>query len=250
MQQSSNTLKNQYNLAEYCRTGESTQLDGVTPNRIHHYRRLIFNIALDTLSTAFPISKKLLGSDIWREMVDLFYSNSTCTSPFVWKMPQDFFEFYELEGSFSTQKQKHPFLSDLIHFELIELEMYMMEDISVPELEKTGSIIKNKIILHPESKIILLDYPVHVKPPNEINDEDKGQYYCLCFREPIDRKILFIDLSPYFAFVIEQLFNNLTLEEISNQASESIGMTFDELMEQTIPFIEHLDSKGFVVGYD
>ena len=246
----SNTLKNQYKLAEYCRTGEITQLDGVTPNRIHHYRRLIFNIALDTLSTAYPISNKLLGQEAWKEMVDLFYRNTACTSPFVWKMAQDFHEFYEQASSFSRIKEEYPFLSDLIHFELIELEMYMMEDISVPKFSKHGSFRESQIVLHPESKIILLDYPGHTTPPKEIKPENKGQFYCLCFREPVDRKILFIDLSPFFAFVIEQLFNNLTLEQITQQAAESLKMTKAELLEKTIPFIEHLDSKGFVVGYN
>lgn len=249
MQPNSNTLKNQLELAEYCKTGEIPQLDGVTPNRINHYRRLIFNIALETLSSAYPISKDLLGDETWRTMVDLFYKNTTCTSPYVWKMPQDFYEFFTKETNFLTENELYPFLSDLILFELIELEMYMMEDIPVLGVKNEGSFQESKIILHPESKIILLNYPVHTTPPAQISSENKGQFYCLCFREPIDRKILFIDLSPFFAFVIEQLFNNLTLVEITQQAAESIGMTADDLMEQTIPFIEHLDSKGFVIGY-
>jgi hypothetical protein len=210
---------------------------------------LIFNIALDTLSTAYPISKELLGETVWTGIVDRFYKNTACTSPYVWKMPQDFYEYFKAKEICSNEKKQFPFLSDLVYFELLELEMYMMEDAAIPEVNPKGSFSVDKIVLHPESKIILLNYPVHTTPPAQISLEDNGQYYCLCFREPIDKKILFIDLSPYFAFVIEQLFNNLSLEVITLQASESIGLNADELMEQTIPFLEHLDSKGFIIGY-
>jgi hypothetical protein len=245
----SNTLKNQLKLAEYCKTGEDRVIEGVTPNRIHHYRRLIFNIALDTLSSAFPITKKLFGNEVWKTSVNEFYSKSNCTSPFVWKMAQDFYDYAIQEDSFLALKDKRPFLLDLLHFELIELDMYMMEDAEIPQVKKEGSMYEDTIIPHPESKIILLNYPVHLKPPKEISLEDKKQYYCLCFREPVDRKILFFDLSAYYAFVIEQLFNKKTLLEISEEASASLRIEASTLVEKTKPFIEHLDSKGFIVGY-
>ena len=250
MQLESNTLETQYKLAEFCRTGVATDIEGVTPNRLHHYRRLIFNIALDTISTAFPISKKLLGTEEWRKIVDHFYSETSCTSPFVWKMAQDFYNYFIAENSQTKLKESLPFLTDLLHFELIELEMYMMEDAQIPEAKKEGSFTEDKIVLHPESKIILLNYPVHLKPPGEISFQDKGQFYCLCFREPVARKILFIDLSAYFAFVIEQLFNIKLLTDITNEASASMGIASSDLFEKTLPFLEHLDSKGFIVGFN
>lgn len=39
----------------------------------------------------------------------------------------------------------------------------MMEDIYFPKLEKHGSIRESKIILHPESKIIVRDFLGYVK---------------------------------------------------------------------------------------
>lgn len=243
------TLDNQLKLADYCRTGETQDIEGLTPNRVHHYRRLIFNIALDTLSTAFPITLKLLGQEQWEMVIEKFYAESKCTSPYVWKMPEDFYEFFKTQASQSPLIKVYPFLFDLLYFELVELNMYMMEDEILPHCNKEGHLEQDKIVVHPESKVILLEYPVHIKAPETITANDKGQYYCLCFREPTERKILFFDLSAYLAFVIEQLFQKRDLNSITEEASASLGVDKKTLVQNTLPFLENLVSKGFIMGY-
>ncbi len=56
------TIDNMEQLGEYCRTGVEQDVSGITPGRIHHYRRLITNVVNDTLRTAFPISVAALGA--------------------------------------------------------------------------------------------------------------------------------------------------------------------------------------------
>jgi hypothetical protein len=245
-----NTKIQQEKLADYCRTGEYTPLEGVTPNRVHHYRRLIFNIALDTLSTAYPITKKLLGSESWKEIVEKFYSESECTTPYVWRMPLDFYEFVKSNQSLNELMQRHPFILDLIYFEWIELEMYMMEDIPQDSGKPNGDLKKDVLVLNPESKVLLLDFPVHRLAPEEITSNHKGKYYCLCFREPIDRKIQFIDLSAYYAFLIENLYAGNAVEDVIAHAAEDMSLPIEKIEENTMPFIEHLRSSGFVLGFN
>src|SRR5210317_158344 len=109
------TITIQENLGEYCRTGHHQELPGLTPGRIHHYRRLISNVVHDTLRTAFPISVAALGEETWRLLVEEFFSSGLPQTPQVWKLP---FEFYTFHASRETgQRIQRPFLEELLYFE-------------------------------------------------------------------------------------------------------------------------------------
>lgn len=241
------THKAQSNLAEYCRTEVLQDIPGLTEGRIQQYRRLIFNIILDTLSNAYPISLKLLGKEKWRNIVHHFFSTYACSEPQVWKMPLDFLKWFDQTEL--HEKDIYPFLANLIYFEWIELELYMMEDIASENLSNNGDFFKDNLVLNPESKILLLDYPVHTKNPTTITKKDKGNYYCLAYREPKDCKVKFIDLSSINAFVIEQLYKDLTLDNIIQQIAQQTSLDLLEIKKQIEPFITHIFTEKFILGF-
>ena len=236
----------QKELANYCRTDQLGEIPGLTDGRVHHYRRLIFNIVLDTLRTAYPLTKDLLGQKNWRKIVHQFFSSYACTEPQVWKIPKDFLDW--VEQTELAEKTQYPHFSDLVYFEWIELEMYMMEDIR-SSFKEQGDLLNDYLVLNPESKILILDFPVHNKNANEINEYDRGKYYCLAFREPVHCKIRFIDLSGLYALVIEQLYKDTTLKEVVQMVSIETGMEVSLLSENLLPFMKHLQKEGFVLGF-
>jgi len=242
------TQTQQSRLASYCRTGKLNSIDGLTENRVHHYRRLVYNVVDDTLQSAFPLTFDLLTEEEWNELVNFFFSNHKCQSNSVWRMPYEFYSFveqYDLEI-----KIKYHFLEDLLLFEWAEIEIYMMPDIPYPEFKLNGGWLSEIIVINPEYRILRLDYPVHLKNPNDISNDDKSEYYVLIFRERESGKVQFMNLSVYFAWLLEEIANEKKpLVKILKEAQSIFGLNEKILFENTIPFLEELNSKQFILGF-
>lgn len=238
----------QSRLANYCRTGDLLQIKGLTDNRVQNYRRLVYNVINDTLQSAYPLTYDLLNEDEWNEMVDIFFSNHACQSAAVWKMPFEFYRFIESDAN--NLKEKYPFLTELLLFEWMEIELYMMEDKIFPHTKAEGEWEKDIIEFNPEFKLLQLSYPVHLKKPNRLNDENKAEYYLLIFREQENGKIQFINLSIFFAWLIEKINAKAKpVQSILKEAENILGVGYQTLLSNTLPFLEELRAKQFIIGF-
>ncbi|MBK7631945.1 MAG: putative DNA-binding domain-containing protein [Ignavibacteriales bacterium] len=248
MQLSIYTSTQQNNFANFCKTTELKQIDGLTENRIDHYRRLIYGVIDDSLRSAYPLTENLLEEDEWQYLVDNFIEKHNCQSPQIWQMPFEFYSFIE-ENNFDI-KLKHPFLMDLLLLEWKEIEIYMMQDLNDDEKTFESKFNDHSLItLNKEFGILKLDFPVHTKPANEIMKEDKREYFVLIFRA--NDKVQFYDLSPFFVFLIKKINegNNL-IENIVMDSIQSFKTFPEELVRENIyQFIKSMQSKGFILGY-
>ena len=68
-------------LGEYCRTGVELKIPGVTPGRVHHYRRLVYNVVRDTLDTAYPITLCGTWGRAWELWSGLFRGRTSPDPP-------------------------------------------------------------------------------------------------------------------------------------------------------------------------
>ena len=169
------TTKNyQSALAAYCRTGNYTFIPGVNEKNVTHYRRLVYNVIKDSLRTSYPLTVNLLSETRWEELVNNFFSNYPCQSPQVWYMPREFYEYIIVNEK--ALNEEYPFLSELLWFEWLEVELYMMKDIII-EYKSTGDLLSDKLIINPEHTLQQFDFPVHLKKARSISAEDKGNYY-------------------------------------------------------------------------
>lgn len=247
MRLSNYTLSQQYGFANYCRTENLQQIDGLTENRIHHYRRLIRGVIDDSLRSAYPLTENLLIDEEWDFLVNEFIANHNCQSPQVWQMPYEFYTFIE-ETEFEL-KTKYPFITDLLLFEWKEIEIYMMEDLNDEDVFDLSFSEASKVILNKEFEILKLDYPVHIKSANEIIFEDKGEYYVLIFRH--NDRVQFYDLSSFCVWLISEVLNGKdTVESVFRSAVE-IFSSYDEkaIKENILQFIKSMKLKGFIIGF-
>lgn len=242
------TYRQQSNLAYYCRTGSLRKIDGVDHDRVINYRRLVYNVIDDTLRSAFPLTLSMLTDDEWDNLVNYFFSTHECRAYSVWKTAYEFYEF--VNENEPGLKEKYPWLPGLLFFEWIEIEIFMMEDLEYPHSKKTGDWENSVIAFNPEHKILGFEFPVHLKKPSEINLEDKGNYFVLVFREKDSGRVQFVDLSVYFAWLIETLNENrIPLESALAEAAKIFGADYDTLINNTIPFLEELKIKNFITGF-
>ncbi|TKG90383.1 hypothetical protein EYV94_23535 [Puteibacter caeruleilacunae] len=244
----SETYRHQEALAQYCRDGISVNIPGTKAERLPTYRRLVFNVVKDTIESAFPITYEHLKDDHWDEIIYRFFSNHNCQTPQIWKLPYEFMQFYL--NTETVRLATHPYLDDLLLFEWLEIELYMMEDISYPNYKLKGDWVKDIIAINPEYRLIKLEYPVHISPPSRLIDQ-KGVYFLLMFREKESGRIQFNNLSALFAFIIETLSEHpKPMEEIYADIIHLFGVNDIQLLHNKVTdFLNHYLDKGFILGF-
>lgn len=240
------THQHQTSLATYCRTGCYENIPGVNEKHVKQYRRLVYNVIDDTLSTAYPLSKKLLLEEEWNTLVQDFFSSVNCSSPQIWTMPRELVEF--LEDSDYVLVQKYPFLVELLHFEWLEIEVYMMEDAPVVPYKVEGDFQVETLYLNPELRILALSYPVHTKVAKEIDEADKGQYFVTVHRHPMNGKAIFTEVNYAHLLLIDSLMQQPSkLEDLKNLWLQSLE---EVVVDQALtPFIENCLKTKLILGF-
>lgn len=186
--------------SHFCRTGRLPSSFTDIPKNLLVYPTLVRRKIERVLMRTFPLTYQILLSSHWNELVDRFLGTEDFLSPFLWKMSQTFVTFVQ-KGNWSILWQI-PYLNDLIHFEWLEIEMYMMPDCDKQQFVQQGRILDDPLLVNPESQIVSYSYPVF-EEKNLAREMKKGVYFLLAFRHPIDKEIHFIGLSSFFQLVIE-----------------------------------------------
>ena len=205
------THKHQSSLATYCRNGEPITIEGAIQKNLKHYRRLVINNVLDSLSTAYPITEKLLGENEWEALVNRFFSSYKIQSPQIWYMPKEFKDYvltYE-----KTLLEQFFVLETLLEFEWLEVDVFMMPDIPFEKPKEA-----NRYALNPETKLLKLDFPVHLKSASLITKEEKNTYFVSLHRNPENGSVQFTNLSIPLVDVLE----HLSLQPLSTSQIKAI----------------------------
>lgn len=247
MQLLNSTQEHLSSFAAYCRTGVLDNIPGIHKENISHYRKLVFNVIDDTLQNAYPLTHELLLAKEWHNVVNDFFSNHPCQSPQVWSMPKEFYEY--LSKTNHPLLKKYPFLEELLWFEWIELELYMMED-KVADFTITGDVLFSKLVLNPEHILVSFQYPVHKKSGNHITLADKSIYYVLAHRNK-DGDILFNDLAPAMVRLIEYLkLEPQRVNDLFGLFKNEFNMEIKEEDQiQIIKFLEIAYHQNLIIGF-
>lgn len=238
----------QTQLAEYCKTGVEVEIEGAKQERLHHYRRLTYNIVKSALNTAYPIAHKTIDEDEWIGMIDDYYANHKMNTPLVWKMPQEFYNFV-VEKRYSDTLGR-PYLDDLLYFEWIEIEIHTMEDIEIPDYKEEGDLLIDKLVVTPEHEILSFDYPVHKFKGDDLLGKE-GSYFVLIFRKLDTGAVRFINLSPFFAVTLQNIIENqLTFKQSIDATAKAFGVDYDQSIQHGLAFANDLVTQGFILGFN
>jgi len=248
MELTKQTENTQKTFAQYCRTGIDVDIEGITPGRIHHYRRLVYNVINGTLEQAYPLTYDLVSQDQWDDWVEHFFATAKLDSPQLFRMPENFYE-WSVENNMDVVLDL-PYLNDLLLLEWVEIEVHTMKNIDFPNVKMKGDILNDVLATNPEYRLIELDYPVHLYPAAECV-EKKGHYYVLIFREAIQYKVQFVNLSILHLFLIQKIM--LTETALINLIPEAVSLfsldASNDITNKLIEFFNDLKSKGFIVGF-
>ncbi len=235
------------NFYTFVRTGKEVNLPNADGNRLGHYRRLVRNVFDDTLRRAYPITVEDLTQDEWNLMVDAFMGEAAPQTPYIWKMPFEFYEFV-LNADFAGRFNK-PYLDDLLYFEWIEIELFTMPDKVAPRVRFEGDFMQDRIVANPESKVIELEYPIH-RMGTASAVLQKGRYFVLAFRSRKDGEVRFVDVSPLLAYIWQELQNEaVSGAQLFERATKLIGMSDEQLKPLILPFFNDMLLQGAILGF-
>lgn len=245
-QREAETYQLQYELGMFCRTGKNEPKTSI-PEHTYHYRRLIYNIIQDTLQTAFPLTYNLIGKENWNKMVDVFFANHKCKTAQVWKVPFEFYEYYN--DNIPPFANAPEFLRELLFFEWLEIEVYSMPDEEFLPFTTEGNIETDVFIPNPEIRIQPLMYPIHKKNTKTITSEDKGHYFVSIHRDYYTKRVMFNDLSyPYVEMLVKINEEFCTLNDLLPIASK-----YEEdkkrQTEATKEFVRFALDKNIILGF-
>lgn len=220
------TYQHQVTLANYCRNGALENIPGVTKN-ISHYRRLVFNTVLDSLSAAYPLTENLLNEE-WEALVHRFFSTHKVQSPQIWNMPKEIIDYINCHEK--ELLNRYPFLPNLLVFEWLEIEVFMMPDVVFPKA------IAGKLCCNPEIQLVEFQFPVHLKKAAQITPNDEGTYYVAIYRNPDTKAVSFTNLSLLTYTLLKEYFvHPISKEEIFKLIPEKKST---EIKNQLTDFIE------------
>jgi uncharacterized protein len=247
MQLLETTHKHQSSLANYCRTGKLDNIPGIKKENITQYHRLVYNVVDDTLQSAYPLTYNLLTKKEWNKAVSDFLIDHSCQSPQVWYMPKEFY-LYVVNSAGSLLK-KYPFLEELLSFEWMETELFMMEDKPV-KAKNNGDVLKDRLVINPEHQFLSFSYPVHNKKAKLIKEADKQNYFVIGHRD-LDGSVIFTDLSPALVRLLEYLNEApASLKELIKQFTSEFNITLKETDQQSIiSFFENAFQQNLIIGF-
>lgn len=237
-------------LAKYCRTGDDkfTQDIDLRQDRIHHYRRLVFNITNNTLKQAYPITFKLFTEEQWKLIVNDYFENHNAQEYRIWQMPKEFYQFAKDENY--AEKFAYPFLNDLLLFEWIEIDVHTMEDEEFPNFKTQGNIWEDTLVINPEYRLLQLEYPVHIKKTTDISENDKGNYFLFAYREIENQGVRFMNLSVLYAYLLEQIEEGFSVNTILETYCSLTQTDLSSINKKDVEsFIEKLSSKKVILGF-
>jgi len=240
------TFALQSELVLYCRTGLEEPVTTKQENTFH-YRRLVINLVRDILTKAYPFTKELFGKENWEKAVKHFFSTHKCQTAQVWKMPKEFCEFYS-ENPLPFE-HNCTFVPELLLFEWMELEIFMMEDEEVFPFNKEGDRHIDTFVSNPEIRIMPLNFPIHQKKITKITDSDKGQYFTVFVRNHETKKVKYHDINYPMAEMLIRMNDEPT--KISDLISILAQYEKDEMKQQKLvnEFIDFSLKHNLILGY-
>jgi hypothetical protein len=212
---------------------------------MEQYRKLARNVIADGLESAYPLTVSALDPDDWDGLVYRFFAEHDCQSTQVWRMPLEFLGFVETAAG--PLLNRYPFLPELLVFEWTEVELYMMEDLPVADVRPVRDWTADALVFHPEYRLLVFNYPVHLRQPDALSSAEAAQYAVLAFRDYVTGEVQFLDLSLLYAWLLDGLISSgLSLSAFLQGPGAPGPVAL--LLEQAPAFLQHLSGLRFIRG--
>lgn len=131
--------------------------------RLAVYRRLIVNNLQQLLRQAFPVLHSLYAAPDWLRLIEEFWLHHRCESPFFPDLSAEFLSF--LLQEYTVQPEDPPFLTELAHYEWVELALANSDAELLVEPDAERPLLEQALALSPLAWCLCYRYPVYRLSP-------------------------------------------------------------------------------------
>lgn len=166
------------------------------------YRDLLYNNLAGFIEGGFPVLRRLYADRDWHRMVRDFFARHRCQTPYFLEIAQEFLTYLESERE--AQAEDPPFLSELAHYEWVELALSVddTED-DISGIDQNGDLLDGAPVVSSLAWVLAYSYPVHrIGPEFRPTQPSPQPHYLLVYRDRSD-EVQFLELNPVTARLID-----------------------------------------------
>ncbi len=220
---------------------------GFPVDRLDIYSELLYQKFDESLSACFPVMHSILQDNGWRMLVQDFIAEHPCQTPYYRKIPDEFVLYLQQERQAVDDP---PFLSELAHFEWLELALAMdaAEPVLVAPLT-ARQLLACVLVFNPVLNIVHYQWPV--QQINRVYQPDTPPVtvtHILGCRDAEDN-IRFISLSAATASLLLRLQNRQTaLQALEEMGHGMTAAQRENLQQFALNMLLELNSQGAIIG--
>lgn len=222
--------------------------EGVPSRRMRAYEELVFNNLMGFLNPCFPVAKSIIGEARWQQMGRRFFIEHQCQSPLFRDIPGEFLGW--LQSNAGELVAAYPFLTELMHYEWLELAVEIAPDAPLDQINPSGDLLNQEPVWNPAARTSCYSYPVHcIGPDLQPAEPDPTPSCFLLVRQPQGR-IEFTQLTPISARLAEWLEQGgRTGVEVLEGLAAELGLAVDQgWLEAGTAQLEGFRASGAVLG--
>jgi hypothetical protein len=218
---------------------------GIEERRLAIYRDLFFNNIEGLLAGNFPVIRKTLGDDGWRNLVRAFYATHRSHTPLFPEIAREFIRYLESRDDDTLP----PWLRELAHYEWVELALQIADD-AVPAHVADGDLLAGEPVLSPFAWALAYQWPVHRIGPDFLPDAPPAEPTLLLVRRDADYQVRFAAISLLVYRLVELLGEGGrsgadALRQLAREAGVDDVPAF---VEQGAQMLARMRDEGTVLG--
>lgn len=194
-------LEFQNNFGNYLRNQEDSSFGDAPKRAITVYQELIFNNIKGFLDKCFPICQRIISTEQWLALCQLFFKKSHLHSPYFIEINRDFVDFLYQQDL--TQLKLPAFFAELAHYEWVELYVDIHTDELSPEQLAYPA---GTLLLHPSVQSLHYQWPVHCIDETHLPTQTQDAFL-LVFRNK-NHQVTFVELGILSYALLEFLDEN------------------------------------------
>ncbi len=245
--------------------GSAREPNNISKARLNIYRELIFNNISSFIEQTYPITQALLPSEIWHNLIDLFFQYGQCDSPYYYDISLHFKDFLDqdtaktpiqnAEASYHVFlpniHHDYPWLRELMQYEWMELFVDMAEvtwlDDPSPEVMNVDlhQRTSQQFLLKTTSWVLGYQYPVHTWSTSMSLADIQLMPSCLLIFRDQNYTIQVHSLHPLWALFIDtlqsqEMVNFRSLTELIQQNTQLDQSVIDETLIHILTWLKKL----------
>lgn len=201
---------------------------GVELERMTVYRELFANNITNLLMGMFPVMSSLCGKMEWQKLVQTFYAQHACRTPYFPEVGAEFVAWLQQEATLPVDK---PYLAGLAHYEQVELALSIAEtDEPWPPAAANAQsdVLTATLVVSPLCWPLHYGYPVH-RIVKGLRDVVVEETWLLAYRDEQDA-VRVVESSAASV----QLLSMLQTNELSERSEPCTGRQVLLSLAQTL----------------